>query len=147
MGVHLKSTKNYFAQGVPCEPEALIVAAIGGLVNFMSICKEIPVKICVGALFNQQQDYGLYGGIIILGLSSMGLGWKIIVWFYNNNGVYITSGSTPATTLALVKDDNNIGVSTLVVDKLLAHATGSVHSLLTKRIDETTSQQQQQQQQ
>ena len=47
-------TKNNFAQGVACEPEALIVAALGGLVYFMSICMEIPVKIGVEAFFNQQ---------------------------------------------------------------------------------------------
>ena len=28
----LKSTKNNFAQGVPCEPEALLMVALGGLV-------------------------------------------------------------------------------------------------------------------
>ena len=32
----------------------LIVAALGGLFYFMSICVEIPVKICVGAIFSQQ---------------------------------------------------------------------------------------------
>ena len=47
-------TKNNFAQGVACEPEALMVAALGGLVYFMSICVEIPVKFCVGAITRQQ---------------------------------------------------------------------------------------------
>ena len=50
----VKSTKNNFERGVACEPEALMVAALGGLVYFMSICVKIPVKICVGALFKQQ---------------------------------------------------------------------------------------------
>ena len=47
-------TKNNFAQGVACEPEALIVAALGGLVYFMNICVEISVKFSVGAFFSQQ---------------------------------------------------------------------------------------------
>ena len=49
-----KSTKIYFAQGVPCEPEALLMGALGGLVYFMSICVDVPVKIGAGAFSNQQ---------------------------------------------------------------------------------------------
>ena len=51
----LKSTKNNFARGVAYDPNALMVPALGGLVYFMSICVEITVKFCVGALFSQQQ--------------------------------------------------------------------------------------------
>ena len=51
---YLKFIKNNLAQGVPCEPEALIVPALGGLVYFMGNFEEIPIKICVGALYNQQ---------------------------------------------------------------------------------------------
>ena len=50
----LQSTKNNLAQGVAYEPEALIVGTLGGLVYSMSIGVEIPVKICVGAISNQQ---------------------------------------------------------------------------------------------
>ena len=39
---------------ITCEPEALIVAALGGLVYYMSICVDVPVKIGVGAFSNQQ---------------------------------------------------------------------------------------------
>ena len=31
-------------QGVPCEPEALIMGALGGLVYIMSIHVDVPVK-------------------------------------------------------------------------------------------------------
>ena len=48
------SSKIYSVQGVPCEPEALLIGVLSGLVYFMSICVEIPVKICVGAFFSQQ---------------------------------------------------------------------------------------------
>ena len=52
--ISAKTTKNNFAQGVVYELEALIVAALGGLVYFMTICVEISVKISVGAFFSQQ---------------------------------------------------------------------------------------------
>ena len=37
-----------------CEPEALLMGALGGLVYFMSICVDAPVKIGVGVFSNQQ---------------------------------------------------------------------------------------------
>ena len=42
------------SRGVPCEPEALLMGALGGSVSFMSICVEVPVKIGVGSFSNQQ---------------------------------------------------------------------------------------------
>jgi hypothetical protein len=44
----------YSVQGVPCEPEALLMGVLVGLFYFMSICVDIPVKIGVGAFSNQQ---------------------------------------------------------------------------------------------
>ena len=44
----------YVARGVPCEPKALLMGALGGLVYFMSICVDVPVKIGVGSFSNQQ---------------------------------------------------------------------------------------------
>jgi hypothetical protein len=49
-----RTKKPICAQGVACEPEALIVAALGGLVYFMSICVEISVKFSVGAFSSLQ---------------------------------------------------------------------------------------------
>ena len=49
-----KIHKIYFARGVLCEPEALLAGALGGLVYFMSICVDVPVKIDMGAFSNQQ---------------------------------------------------------------------------------------------
>ncbi|OEU06804.1 hypothetical protein FRACYDRAFT_253002 [Fragilariopsis cylindrus CCMP1102] len=50
----LKSTKNYLSRGVPCELEARLIGALGGLVYFMSIYVDVLVKISVGAFFKQQ---------------------------------------------------------------------------------------------
>ena len=50
----LHSTQLYFALRVPCEPETLLIGALGGLVYFMSICVDSPVKIGVEAYSNQQ---------------------------------------------------------------------------------------------
>ena len=52
----LKSTKIYSTGGVPCEPEALLTGALGGLVYFMSICVDVDVKIGVGEFSNQNSD-------------------------------------------------------------------------------------------
>ena len=51
-----KIHKIYFARGIGvlCEPEALLAGALGGLVYFMSICVDVPVKIDMGAFSNQQ---------------------------------------------------------------------------------------------
>ena len=44
----------YFARGIPCEPKALFMGALGGLVYLMSICVDVPVKMGAGAFSNQQ---------------------------------------------------------------------------------------------
>ena len=44
----------YLARGVPCELEALLMGALGGLVYFISISVDAPVKNGVGAFSNQQ---------------------------------------------------------------------------------------------
>ena len=45
---------------MPCGPEALLMEALGGLVHFISICVDVPVKIGVGS-FSNQQYYVKYG--------------------------------------------------------------------------------------
>ncbi|OEU05818.1 hypothetical protein FRACYDRAFT_257988 [Fragilariopsis cylindrus CCMP1102] len=49
--VLLKSTKIYFARVIPCEPEALLIGALGGLFYFTSICVECSCQNLCGSIF------------------------------------------------------------------------------------------------